>query len=194
MEDPDYAEKYAKGAEKTDIAGKIKQASDARFQNGTSGFFVSGGAFARPDTDRTLGAIDIGLETYCTSYLTARGSLMLMGNDEDVFTGADLGMRLQSPTRLAPFVGGGFFGGYAREVVPAADDGIDNDDDGFTDERGEDKERFSGMLAAIYPEVGGHFWWTPNVRLTGFGRYMVTTEGRSADDWLVGGGIALFTK
>jgi hypothetical protein len=30
--------------------------------------------------------------------------------------------------------------------------------------------------------------------LTGFGRYMVTTEGRDDDDWLVGGGIAFFAK
>ena len=68
------------------------------------------------------------------------------------------------------------------------------DEDGFTDERGEDKERFSGFLASVYPEVGSYFWWTPNVRFTGFGRYMITTEGRDDDDWLVGGGIAVFTK
>ena len=84
--------------------------------------------------------------------------------------------------------------GYAKEVVPADDDWVDNDDDGFVDESGEDKERFSGFLASVYPEVGGHFWWTPRLRLTGFGRYMFTTEGRDQDDWLIGGGLAVFTK
>jgi hypothetical protein len=194
MDDPEYAAKYANGAAKTDLPGKIKQASDARFQGGTSGCFISGGAYSRPDSDKALGAIDIGLESYVTSYLTTRGSLMLMANEEDLFAGLDLGLRLQIPSRLAPFVGVGMFAGYAKEVVPADDDWIDNDEDGFTDEHGEDKERFSGLLASIYPEMGAHFWWTPNLRLTSFGRYMVTTEGRDDDDWLVGGGIAFFAK
>lgn len=194
MDDPEYAAKYGEGAKKTDIPGKVKQAADARFQSGTSGMFVSGGAYTRPDADKALAAIDIGVETYATSYLTARGSLMLVGGQDDVFTGLDLGLRLQSPTRLAPFAGLGTFAGYAREVVPAEDDWIDNDDDGFIDEDGEDKKRFSGFLASVYPEVGAHFWWTPNIRLTTFSRYMVTTEGRATDDWLVGGGLAVFSK
>lgn len=194
MDDPEYAEKYAIGAEKTDIPGKLKQAFDARFQSGASGWFVSGGAYTRPDAEKALGGVDVGLESYLASFLTARGSLLLMANEDDHFTGLDVGMRLQSPSRLAGFVGAGAFVSHAKEVVPADDDWIDNDDDGFIDEHGEDKERFSGMLAGIYPELGSHFWWTPSIRLTGFGRYMVTTEGRSDDDWLIGGGIAFFAK
>ncbi len=194
MDDPDYAAKYAEGAEKTDIRGKLKQAVDARFQNGSSGMFVSGGAYVRPDSQSGMGAIDVGVESYVTSYLTTRGSLTLFAGGGDLFTGLDLGMRLQSPSRLAPFAGAGTFAGYAREVVPADDDWIDNDEDGFIDEHGEDRERFSGFLLAVYPEVGTHFWWTPNIRLTGFGRYLVTTEGRDDDDWLIGGGVALFSK
>ena len=31
MGDPDYAKKYADGASKSDVLGKLKQASDARF-------------------------------------------------------------------------------------------------------------------------------------------------------------------
>jgi hypothetical protein len=194
MEDPEYAEKYAQGAEKTDLPGKLKQASDARFQSGTGGWFLSGGAYSRPDTDKVLAGIDIGIESYVTSYLTTRGSLVLMANEDDHFTGIDVGMRIQSPSRLAPFVGAGAFVSHAKEVVPASNDWIDNDDDGFTDEWGEDKERISGMLAGIYPELGSHFWWTPSIRMTGFSRYMVTTEGRADDDWLIGGGIAFFAK
>lgn len=194
MDDPEYAEKYCDGAEKSDVLGKLKQASDARFQAGAGGVFVSGGMMSRPDARSELAGIDIGIEGYATSYLTTRGSLMLMSDGSDLFTGADVGMRLQTPTRLAPFVGAGLFAGYAKEVVPAADDWIDNDDDGFIDERGEDRERFSGFLASIYPETGIHFWWTPNIRMTGFARYMVTTEGRDDDDWLIGGGVALFSR
>lgn len=194
MEDPEYAEKYSDGAEKSDIPGKIKQASDARFLEGAGGYFVSGGVMSRPDAKKELGGVDIGVEGYATSFLTTRGSLMFMTNGDDWFTGADLGMRVQTPTRLAPFAGAGLFAGYAKEVVPADDDWIDNDDDGFTDERGEDRERFSDFLISVYPEVGAHFWWTPNLRLTTFGRYLVTSEGRDDDDWLIGGGLAIFTN
>ncbi|NNE01338.1 MAG: hypothetical protein HKN47_28830 [Pirellulaceae bacterium] len=194
MDDPDYAMKYEDGADKTDIAGKIKQAADARFVSGATGAYFSGGVTVRPEADSELAGIDIGKEFYATSFLTSRASLMLMTDGDDWFTGTDMGVRVQSPTRLAPFVGAGFYAGYAKEIVPAEDDWIDNDDDGFIDERGEDRERFSGLLAAIYPETGAHFWWTPQLRLSGFGRYMMTTEGRREDDWLIGGALAVFTK
>jgi hypothetical protein len=194
MDDPEYAEKYCDGAEKSDVLGKLKQATDARFQEDASGLFVSGGYSKRNDDDDGLLAIDIGAETYIASYLTGRASLMGMSNGEDWFTGADSGLRLQVPSRLAPFIGAGLYAGYADEVVPASNDNIDNDDDGFVDEAGEDKQRLSDAIAAIYPEAGAHFWWTPNIRLTGYGRYMVTTAGRATDDWLFGVGIALFTN
>ncbi len=194
MDAPEYAEKYCDGAEKTDVAGKLKQAVDARFQKGAGGYFVSGGLMSRPGARSELAGIDFGFEGYATSYLTSRCSLMLMTDGDDWFTGADAGVRVQTPTRLAPFAGLGLFAGYAKEVVPADDDWIDNDDDGFVDEWGEDRERFSDFLASVYPETGVHFWWTPNIRLSGFGRYMITTEGRDDDDWLIGGGIALFTR
>ncbi|WP_286178042.1 hypothetical protein [Stieleria mannarensis] len=194
MDDPEYAEKYCDGAEKSDPLGKLKQAVDARFLEDADGIFVSGGYTQRSDADNGLFAIDIGAETYFASYLTGRASLMGMGNGEDWFTGVDTGLRLQTPSRLAPFVGAGVYGGFAKEVVSADDDWKDNDDDGFIDEHGEDEERISGALAAFYPELGGHFWWTPQIRLTGYGRYMISTEGRDADDWILGVGLAVFTN
>ncbi|WP_253159261.1 hypothetical protein [Stieleria tagensis] len=194
MEDPEYAEKYADGADKSDLLGKAKQAADARFQKDANGLFVSGGYAQRSDADHGLLSVDVGGEAYLTSYLTGRVSWMGMGNGEDWFTGADAGLRLQSPTRLAPFVGLGVFAGAADETVAADDDWEDNDDDGFIDEYGEEEERFSGALAAVYPELGAHFWWTPTVRLTSYGRYMVTTEGSDANDWQFGVGLAWFTN
>ena len=192
MDNDVYAEKYADGAEKTDVAGKIKQAADARFVSGNAGLYVSSGITARPDANSELIGVDIGMEGYATSYLTSRGSLKFMSDGDDWFTGADLGARVQTPTRLAPFAGAGVFLGAASERVDAEDDWIDNDNDGSTDERGERKTRFNGALAAVYPEVGVHLWWTPEVRLTGFGRYMITSEGRDDDDWLIGAGLAIF--
>jgi hypothetical protein len=194
MEDPEYAEKYCDGAKKSDPLGKLKQASDARFQGGASGLLLSAGYTRRADDDNGMATLGIGGEAYLTSFLTGRTSLTGFGAGEDWFTGLDGGLRLQAPSRFAPFVGLGGYAGYARETVPAEDDWIDNDDDGFVDEYGEDKKRLSGIFTAIYPEAGAHFWWNPNVRLTTYGKYLVTTEGRKRDDWMIGGGIAFFTN
>jgi hypothetical protein len=194
MQDAEYAEKYCDGADKSDVLGKLKQAADARFQDDACGLFVSGGYAKRSAAEDGLAAIDVGGEAYLTSSVTGRISWMGMGNGDDWFTGADAGVRLQTPTRLAAFVGAGVFAGYAEETIPADDDWKDNDDDGLVDERGEDDERISGTLATVYPELGAHFWWTPKVRLTSYGRYMVTTEGSSASDWQFGVGLAIFTN
>lgn len=194
MDDPEYAEKYCDGAEKSDVLGKLKQAADARFQKEASGYFVSGGLAKRSDNDNSLASIDVGCEAYFTSYLTGHASLMGMVNEEDWFTGLDGGYRLQTPTRLAPFVGVGGFVGYANETIDADDDWVDNDDDGFIDEWGEEKKRFSGSMAAVYPEFGAHFWWNPSFRISSYGRYMVTTDGRDSDAWQFGFGVALFSN
>lgn len=193
MDDPKYAEKYADGAPKSDVLGKLKQAADARFVEGASGLYGSAGVSARPIGNGTWGTVEVGTESYLASFLTMRGSLMGATDGDDYFTGADAGLRVQLPTRLAPFAGVGVFLGAAEEEVLADNDWIDNDDDGRIDEPGEERERFSGALAAFYPELGTHFWWNPNVRLTGFGRYFVTTHGRRNDDWVVGIGLALFS-
>lgn len=193
MDDPGYAVKYREGAKKTDPLGKIKQASDARFLNGANGTFVSGGLSYRGDTGNAA-TIDIGKELYTTSYLTQRISLTGAAGFDQTSLGLDGGIRLQPPTRLAPFVGVGGFVGMNWETVDADDDGIDNDDDGFTDEFDEEDTEYDLTLASIYPEVGAHFWWTPRWRLTGFGRYWITTDGRDSDTWMVGGGVAVFRK
>ena len=83
-------------------------------------------------------AIDIGREAYFTSFLTGRASLMGTGNGEDWLSGADAGLRFQSSSRFAPFVSAGLFAGYAKDVVLADDDWVDNDDDGYGTSWGHD--------------------------------------------------------
>ena len=94
---------------------------------------------------------------------------------------------------MAPFIGTGLFGGVASQTVAADNDGVDNHDDLSIDEPDEKKSRISGALIGVYPELGVHFWWSPKVRFTGYGRYLVTTEGREADSWLYGVGVALMS-
>lgn len=73
-------------------------------------------------------------------------------------------------------------------------DGLDNDDDGWIDEYGEKEWDFDNWLVAVYPEVGTHVWLNGSWRLTAYGRYLVTTEGRVHDDWLLGGQLTVFRR
>ena len=194
MSDPQYAKKYAKGAPKTNLPQKIKQASDARFVDEYSGWYLSTGLTSIGDTPSPLGSVELGYTGYQSSYLTNRVGFVAAVNDEDFYVGGEAGVRIQTPTRLAPFVGLGLFAGASSTRSPAEDDRIDNDDDGTVDEFGETEFDFDGSLAAIYPEVGLHFWWTPRIRLSGFGRYMITTEGRRADSNYFGATIAILSR
>lgn len=194
MSDPLYAQKYAKGAPKTNLPKKIKQASDARFVDDFAGWYLSAGLTTIGDTPSPLGSVELGYTGYQTSYLTNRVGLIAAVNDEDFYVGGEMGFRIQTPTRLAPFVGLGLFAGASSTRSPAEHDNVDNDDDGAVDEDGETEFDFDGALAAVYPEVGLHFWWTPRVRLSGFGRYMVTTEGRRADSNYFGASIAILSR
>ena len=104
---------------------------------------------------------------------------------QNAFGGINLGVRAQSPTRVAPFVGAGVFAGASSYYELADSDGVDNDDDFFIDEPGEERET-NDYFAAVYPEVGVHAWLTSNWRATASASYLVTTEGRDHDFWYVG--------
>ena len=194
MDDPVYAEKYEAGAERGDLVGKAKQALDARHTEGMGGLYLSGGAQVRPDVDRAMAGAEVGIERYMTSYATARGALSAYLGVDEGFAGLDLGMRLQTPTRIAPFVGVGTFQGGSRGVELAHWDGVDNDGDGFIDEFGEEKSTVDNWLSVVYPELGAHLWIDGNWRLTTYGRYLVTSEGRKHDDWLMGLQLTCFGR
>jgi len=194
MEDPVYAAKYEEGAERFDLLGKAKQALDARHTEGLGGIYTGGGTQVNSSTGAPLGGVELGFERYHANWLTARGALSAFVGEDDFFGGADLGVRIQAPSRIAPFVGIGTFHGASRKVEDATNDWLDNDDDGFIDESGETKKSFDGWLSSIYPEVGTHIWVNGNWRLTGYGRYLITTEGRQHDDWLFGLQLSFFGR
>jgi hypothetical protein len=194
MSDPVYADKYEEGAERGDLLGKAKQALDARHTQGLVGPYVGGGAQVRPRSGHAMGGAALGVEGYATSWLTGRGALSAFVGPDDGFLGVDLGVRLQTPTRLAPFVGLGTFNGVSRCYELADRDGVDNDDDGWIDESGEEKKTIDGWLSSLYPEAGAHWWINGDWRVTAYGRYLVTTEGRDNDDWLLGLQITSFAR
>ncbi|MCA9125955.1 MAG: hypothetical protein KDB22_02675 [Planctomycetales bacterium] len=194
MDDPVYAAKYAEGAKKSEPLKKLKQAIDARHVEGLSGSYLAGGTQWRDDYQAAFGGVEWGLESYLASYASSRVALAAFASHEDWYAGVDGGLRMQLPTRLTPFVGLGSFNGLSTARVDATQDGQDNDDDGFADEWGEKKTSFDGWLSTIYPEVGVHFWPVGQMRVTGYARYLITSDGRAADDWLAGAQLAVFQR
>jgi hypothetical protein len=73
------------------------------------------------------------------------------------FFGMDFGIRVATPTRLAPFAGIGGFLGYRTER-----------------EDGEDETRF---IATLHPELGCDLWFPRGYRLTGVTSWHFTSEG-----------------
>jgi hypothetical protein len=194
MDDEVYAAKYAAGAERFDLLGKTKQALDARHADGLGGVYLGGGVQYQADADKPFVGGELGIEGYSTSWLSGRASLATYIGDDEGYLGLDSGLRLQTPTRVAPFLGVGMFHGGSRGVELADWDGRDNDDDGLIDERGEEESDVDDWLSAVYPEVGAHVWLNGSWRLTAYGRYFVTTEGRDHDDWLIGGQLTVFGR
>ena len=170
MDDPAYAKKYSGPYSSNDfekISRMAKQSVDARFTAGRSGGYVGLGLFGAE-----IGALTIPTEN-TEAHLGLRG---LLGPDA-VTGGLDTGFRVHIPSRMTPFVGAGaYIGGGERNTD---DDGIDNDNDGFTDESGEHEDEF---LMSFYPEVGVHFWNNGRSRLSLVGQYHWTPDG-GVDDF-----------
>lgn len=186
MDDEVYAAKYEESYPSNDaekVGRMIKQASDARHVADRSGYYVGAAGSDEPGT----GGAEVGVFSYTGSAVEARAGLKgLVGTGaDDWFAGLDLGLRAQSPSRIAPFAGVGTYVGGNNHQVLAVHDHIDNDDDGSVDERGEKKDD-PGFLASVYPELGVHVWLNGSTRMTASAQYHLTTEGRDADFWFFG--------
>ncbi len=142
-------------------------------------------------TDPTSIGIGFGGFKYNYRYLTTRMALYVLGSEsvDDVFLGADAGVRMELGTRVSPFVGLGGYYGYHSDQVPAENDKLDNDGNGQVDEGGEKDTQIDRSMATIYPEAGVHIWIDDTNRLTLSGKYHITTEGRDTDFWLFCFGI-----
>jgi len=188
LDDPVYHEKYAAGATKDDIAGKLKQACDARHTKYLDGWVVGGGG----QIAETFGSFEFGREVYVENYWSNHISLTGLAGSDVAAIGLDAGARLQTPTRLAPFIGVGAKAGVLADDV--LEISLDSSIDDRFDFDGDDTDTDIDGLGVVYPEVGFHFWADGNIRLTFFSRYLVTTQGRDFDDWLIGGQIGLFAR
>lgn len=187
LKDPDYAAKYDVPPDALDVAAQAKQSVDARFVEGKAGWYVAGAGHADPNA----AGGEIGGFVYPQSWLSAHAGLALLGGTgaDDLFLGLNSGLRVQPPSRLAPFAGVGMFHGYSEHEYPARADWRDNDSDGSIDEFGETGTEY-GWLSAVYPEIGVHYWLNSSIRATASGAYYVTTEGRDSDFWFYGASLS----
>lgn len=186
IDDPVYAEKYDtpyRGNDADKVARMIKQSLDARYVADRGGSYAGAGGSSSPPA----AGIELGRFAYVDSSIEGRIGLKgLVGTGANGwFGGLDTGIRVQAPSRLAPFVGAGAYLGGTKEEVLAENDRIDNDNDGSIDELEEMDDNYR-FLASIYPEAGVHWWMTENVRLTGSAQYHLNTDGRDTDFWFVG--------
>ena len=112
--------------------------SDKHPYSGKGGLYLEMGARSEPDA---IGG-EIGFCDYTSENISTTASLAFLASEsfEDVFGGANIGIRFGLDYKLSPFVGMGLFGGYSKEDVRADNDRIDNDEDDFIDEPGEEKE------------------------------------------------------
>ena len=193
MDNPGYAEKYSKPYEKgklESIPRRLKQMSDARFNAKRGGLTIGSGLGPNPFA---IGA-EIGGSIYETSWTSTNFSLAGLGlatDDGGLYGGFKIAQRIQTPSRLAPFVGAGLFVGSFNNSVSAENDGIDNNSNMFIDEPGEEKDN-SKLLLTIYPEVGVHYWLTSEARLTMSAQYHLNPNGRDEDFSFIGISLGFF--
>lgn len=181
-DDEDYARKYPRHTD--NVLKTAKQAVDARHVVGKEGWYAG---FTGRDDPVGAGA-EAGLFIYPRSWLETRVGLAALGHEGEhpISGGGLVGVRVQPPTRLAPFVGVNGYLGWVG-FADATHDQIDNDDNGLVDEPGETDLDF---MTAIAPEVGVHYWLTSQWRLTGKADYLFTSDGRDVDSIYYGVSLA----
>ena len=193
MDDPVYRRKYREGVDRSDMLGKIKQASDARHTQHLKGYTLGGGVQMSTASETALGAIEVGGECYVTNYFTTRLAATGFTSEGNAFVGGDVGVRLQSPTRLAPFVGVGSAVGLGVVDVAVAEiqSALGADSEDIDDTLSE-----SAMVGVVYPEIGVHYWLNGRFRVSALARhnFSYSSHAESLEGWLVGAQIGFFIR
>lgn len=183
MRDPDYAKKYGVpySENKWEKAQRMsKQMVDARHLEDQGGGYFKGAYSENPNA----GMMELGLYHYSRPWLSAHGGLSVLLGEGGIlgFPGVDLGMRFQSPSRFAPFVGAGVYTDLSEAIFGDSDE--DEYRYGLEDPHSHEDHR--SIFAAIYPEVGFHYWLTSGLRMTGSAGYYFNTRGRDLDFLMLG--------
>lgn len=178
MDHADYRKMYDRPYPKDHLekwCRMAKQMIDARHVANDSGMYL-GGAASNFRDNRAVGA-EVGVTNYSQPWLSSKMTLagQLNSGAGNGFVGANTAVHVSTPTRIAPFVGAGLFGGVDISTVVNS----------LNDEESTDTQ----FLGAAYPEAGVHVWLNGRTRLTGSASYWVTTTGRDKDFWYYGLGL-----
>ncbi len=154
-----------------------REMSDARFQEDTYGVYVGGGGALN---NWSVGEADVGMFMMPSSCSTVRFGAIGMVAGGKPMAGGELGVRLHTPTRLAPYVGlAGVLemSGVERHTSSRRSNYYDNNGHRLGNSRW---GYFPTGMAAIVPEAGVSYWLTSSTRLNLGVSYFVTS-GRQPD-------------
>jgi hypothetical protein len=177
MNNEEYAQKYSVPYSDDPLVRRKQirnEMFDATFQDGAYG--VYGGGSGSPLANETVGQLDIGVFKMPTAWSTLRLGANGMVVDGHGMAGGELGFRLHTPTRLAPYVGlGGVldlsglrFQAKQFRYNPYYYDSQGNPHPNLY------KGYFPQGMAAIVPETGLSYWLTTSTRLNLGVSYYVT--------------------
>lgn len=177
MDHADYREKYDDPYPDKPLRkwGRMaKQMLDARHVAHDGGTYI--GAAASNFRGNKAGGAEFGVTNYGSPWLSSKLALAGQFNSgaENAFVGLNAAVNASTPTRVAPFVGAGVFGGVDLASVLTSSG---------------DEETEAQFLGAIYPEAGVHVWLNGRTRLSASASYWVTTVGREHDFWYYGVGL-----
>ncbi len=178
MDHADYRKKYEKpyeGGHVQKLGRMAKQMLDARHVSDDSGWYI-GGAGSNFRDNAAVG-FEAGETTYSTPWLSSKVALagQLNSGAGNGFVGLNTAVHVSTPTRVAPFVGAGLFGGVD---VGTAFDALNHEESTDTN-----------FLGAAYPEAGVHVWLTGRTRLSASASYWVTNSAHDHDFWYYGLGL-----
>ena len=154
-----------------------RQMVDARHVADDSGVYI-GGAASNFHQNSAAG-FEVGVTNYSKPWLSTKLALagQLNSGASNGFVGVNTAVHVSTPTRVAPFVGAGLFGGVDVSTVINS---LNNDESTDTQ-----------FLGAVYPEAGVHVWLNGRTRLTGSASYWVTSAGHDKDFLYYGLGLTL---
>ena len=180
MDHADYQKRYDRPYPEDHLekwTRMAKQMVDARHVANDSGVYIGGAA--SDFRHNAAGGVEVGVTNYSKPWLSSKVALagQLNSGASNGFVGVNSALHVSTPTRVAPFVGAGLFGGVDVSTVLNT----------LNDEESTDTQ----FLGAVYPEAGVHVWLNGRTRLSGSASYWVTSTGRDKDFWYYGLGLTI---
>ena len=178
MDHEDYRKKYDQPYSGNDFKKwnrMARQMVDARHVANDSGYYIGGaGSNFRQNP---AGGAEVGVTNYTRPWLSTKAALAGQFNSgaQNAFVGVNTAVHVSTPTRVAPFVGAGVFGGVDVGTV--------------VDTLNGDEVEYTQFLGAVYPEAGVHVWLNGRTRLSASASYWMTTSSHDREFWYYGLGV-----